>query len=376
MLIYDDYDAYPGEDEPVYCGKLFCSVVKLITVMIQRHDGTGIELSWRSLPIPMDWENNFGRTAPLELEIGFGNGEFLVSKAQTELSADFVGIDIAAEYVRRACNRSRMSGLTNVRLVRIEGGRGLSRLFPAGSLRAIYINFPDPWNRKKKQKKNRLVDISFVQLAASRLAIGGTIEFVSDVEDYAGQARAAFECCESFKVMPSDIIGNETKYGRKWAAAGRAFHNVSFRKFKSHEVGPSLLATYPLVGLGGNEKMPHVWLNGPVDFGRAANSIPKGEVWRDQDIVVKVMEVLVRHQDDGLSVDVLLAEGKLLQRFFVQVSSRRGKTMVGLHPATHADVTPGVQLAVGWVGKIVAESCEATISSSTVGATANRQLVP
>lgn len=94
----------------------------------------GTILRPQALPIRPQWERIFGRSAPLGLEIGIGNGEFLVWLAHHHPEVNFIGVEIARNYLLKARNRVRSAGLTNVRLILMEGSKALSRLFAPETL--------------------------------------------------------------------------------------------------------------------------------------------------------------------------------------------------------------------------------------------------
>jgi tRNA (guanine-N7-)-methyltransferase len=142
------------------------------------------------LATPHDWPAEFGRVAPLELEIGCGTGHFILQRATQQPGADFLAIDIYNKGCLKTCSKLDAAGLTNVRVLRIEARELLARALPADSLQAIYINCPDPWP-KKRHRNRRLVNRDFLELALRRLVPGGEFFFSSDQRDYAEQVAAA-----------------------------------------------------------------------------------------------------------------------------------------------------------------------------------------
>lgn len=84
---------------------------------------------WRQLPRPIPWEQVFGRRAPLELEIGCGNGEVLARRAGERPEANLVGLDLDWVSARRALRRINLAGLDNAKVVQAEAALGLERLF-------------------------------------------------------------------------------------------------------------------------------------------------------------------------------------------------------------------------------------------------------
>jgi tRNA (guanine-N7-)-methyltransferase len=124
------------------------------------------------------WSEAFGRTAPLHLEIGTGNGSFFAAMAQAHPDCDFVGVEIRFKRVVQGAKRIVAGGLTNARMVRYDAFF-LADLFAPGSLAAIYLNHPDPWP-KGKHEKNRLISNGFLAWAASALVPGATLRLKTD----------------------------------------------------------------------------------------------------------------------------------------------------------------------------------------------------
>lgn len=319
----------------------------------------GIILRPLALPIRPDWAKLFGRKAPLLLEIGVGNGEFLVWLAQRHPDANCVGVEIAREFLLKACNRVKATGLTNVRLVPMEGSKALSRLFAPDSLTALYLNFPDPWHKKRHQKR-RLVDEAFAWLLASRLHLGGQFMMVTDYEPYACEAVTSFLRCPMYAPLWETPMRSElpdhyaTKYARKWAALGRRFFYIGFRKVQAIELPEWVLGRYPLIGLRGDEPMPQVLLqvNEPINWQQLWQGLPKGVVWRDEEEeIVNIKAVYLG--DDSLIVDLVVVEGKLVQRFFAVVHAHPKGARVGIHDANHPDPTKGVHRAIALLGQFV-----------------------
>ena len=138
---------------------------------------------WKKAPRPISWAEVFGHEAAVELEIGFGNGDFLVRQALNHPEINFVGVEIAWGSIRRTLRQIEKAGLKNVRLVQADSRVALERLFSLNSLHQVYCLFPMPWP-KKHHEKHRLFSRGFLKLLNSRLQDKGEVRMVTDHEPY------------------------------------------------------------------------------------------------------------------------------------------------------------------------------------------------
>lgn len=140
-----------------------------------------------------------GTLAPLDLfdgaeniclEIGFGGGEHLVAQAARAPQTGFIGCEPFIEGMAKALTGITEKGLTNVRL-HMEDARPLMAWLAPGSVHQVYILFPDPWP-KKRQQKRRLVQDGFLDELARITAPGAKVRFATDVKSYADEALLKF----------------------------------------------------------------------------------------------------------------------------------------------------------------------------------------
>lgn len=192
-------------------------------------------IPWRQTERPIDWPRRFGREAPLELEIGFGNGDYLVRRAQAHPERDFVGVELEWSSVRRALRKIARAGLKNVCLIQVDARVALERLFRPGSLHRAYALFPCPWP-KKRHTKHRLFSRPFLRLLNSRLAAEGEALVVTDHRPYLTWVldQVPGTGFESRWQSVSPRLG--TKYERKWHQQGQEqFYELRLLKRESVE---------------------------------------------------------------------------------------------------------------------------------------------
>lgn len=176
-------------------------------------------IPWRQAPVPVDWDLFFERKAPLEVEIGFGNGERLVRQAAEKPDFNYLGIDISWPSVRRALRKVGVLGLKNVLLIQAGAEPAFKRLFAKGSITKITALFPRPWPARQ-HAKYRLFSTACLEVMNNRLNEKGAIEIVTDFKPYADWVEKQvlpqrFDL--KYQVIPA---GQHTKYERKWVDEG------------------------------------------------------------------------------------------------------------------------------------------------------------
>ncbi len=135
---------------------------------------------------PRDFDAAFGRKARRVLEIGFGNGEALRYAAQNDSERDLIGIEVHAPGVGRLLNALAQDEAQHVRVYHHDAVEVLRNEIADGSLDEIRIYFPDPWH-KKRHNKRRLVQPEFAALLVAKLAADGRLHLATDWQDYAEQ---------------------------------------------------------------------------------------------------------------------------------------------------------------------------------------------
>ncbi len=186
-------------------------------------------------PEAVVWKATFGREAPLEVDIGFGKGEFLLELSARHPDVDYVGLEYSRKRALKLRDKIVRLDRRNVRLVFGEAALLVPGLFGPGSVRAFTINFPDPWP-KRRHHKRRLVSRPFGETLARALAHGGTITLATDFRPYAeqmleelsGVAELVPEFGRGFAQSLPDRV--ETLYERRFREDGRTNHYLRFRR--------------------------------------------------------------------------------------------------------------------------------------------------
>jgi tRNA (guanine-N7-)-methyltransferase len=181
-------------------------------------------------PAPIDFQTVFGNDNPIDMEIGFGKGLFLLRAAQEQPGVNFVGVEIVRKYQLYTATRMARRGLGNVRLLCTDARLLLRDCILPASLRTLHLYFPDPWWKTRHQKR-RVFTPELAQQCVRVLLPGGVLSFASDVEDYARMVVALVAVHPELRELPAPEPGTPchdldylTNFERKFRKEGRAIY--------------------------------------------------------------------------------------------------------------------------------------------------------
>ncbi|CAH0532589.1 tRNA (guanine-N(7)-)-methyltransferase [Vibrio stylophorae] len=132
----------------------------------------------------LDWQQVFGNSNPVVLEIGFGMGASLVEMAKNAPEKNFIGIEVHSPGVGACLMAAKEAGVTNLRVMCHDAVEVFEHMLPESSLATVQLFFPDPWH-KKRHHKRRIVQLPFAEMLRQKLAIGGVFHMATDWENYA-----------------------------------------------------------------------------------------------------------------------------------------------------------------------------------------------
>jgi tRNA (guanine-N7-)-methyltransferase len=171
---------------------------------------------------------------PLVVDVGFGRGEFLLQLAEKERGSALLGIEISFKRVLKLARRLARTDLGNVRLVAGPAEQVLRNL-PEGSVDELWVNFPDPWP-KKRHHRRRLIRPSSIGPLTRCLASGGVLNVATDHVAYAEHIDAVLRAASHLEnaYAPQAWLHAvddrpATSYELEWRAQGRDFHFFRYR---------------------------------------------------------------------------------------------------------------------------------------------------
>jgi tRNA (guanine-N7-)-methyltransferase len=178
----------------------------------------------KRLPPPgfLDWRTIFGRAAPVVLDLGCGNGRFVIASALGRPQIDHVGIEILPVVIRYATRRANQRGLSNVRLAVIGAYEFLAQYVAPASVAEIHLYHPQPYRDCEKQHR-RLLTPDFLGLVHRSLMAGGLVVLQTDNKAYWQFLR---------RVMPLLFNFEELKAPWPDAPCGRTRREIYARRHK------------------------------------------------------------------------------------------------------------------------------------------------
>ena len=216
------------------------------------------ELAPHLLPVPphaapLRWPDVFGNDHPVEIEVGFGKGLFLITAAQACPGVNFLGVEILRKYQLFTATRLAKRGLANVRLACADARTFLRDYVGPAAVQAVHAYFPDPW-WKKRHHKRRVFTPDFARQAERILRPAGLLHVVTDVEDY-------------FQLITQTVAENTRLRPVPPPAPSEAAHDLDYltnfeRKFRK-EGRPIFRAAYERAEPSSGQRVASTPLSGP-----------------------------------------------------------------------------------------------------------------
>lgn len=180
------------------------------------------------------WHEVFGNDHPIHIEVGSGKGRFITGMAAQNPHINYIGIDIQLSVLSYALDKVLEADLPNVKLLLVDGS-SLTNYFADGEVDLMYLNFSDPWP-KKRHEKRRLTYKSFLDTYKQILPENGEIHFKTDNRGLFEYSLASFSQYGMLlkqvwlDLHASDYEGNiMTEYEEKFSNKGQVIYRVEAR---------------------------------------------------------------------------------------------------------------------------------------------------
>ena len=173
-------------------------------------------------------EEIFERSAPTEIDLGCGDGSFVIQLAEKYPERNFLAVERLLGRVKKVCKKAYRAELTNVKVLRLETLYTIEWLLPKCSFDRIHLICPDPWP-KEKHHKNRLMQEPFFRAVHNLLSKKGEFLFRTDHNEYYEWSEERMAEFSDFKVIPwteNDFFYPKSDFQLQWEAEGKSLQNL------------------------------------------------------------------------------------------------------------------------------------------------------
>lgn len=309
--------------------------------MTQKHQ----KLSLYSMAWSPNWAELFGAERPLIVEIGFGNGAYLLELARRHPDYNIIGFEISSKSLEKAEKKIQSARLNNALVVFSRAESALTHLLPPESVHAFHINYPDPWF-KSRHAERRLIQRDTLDSLVSRLVVGGKLHLATDILDYAemshellSQTPSLTNCYNSAWLPQDPHRFIMTKYERKGYTEGRTGHYFLYER----NATPA-----PIVPLVKELEMPHIILETPLTPQELLQKYEKQYFNPAPDIHIATRDAFIDQSGRALLIEILAQDPTLEQHIGLMLFPReeqntytlryttlgQPRATVGLHYAT------------------------------------------
>ena len=278
----------------------------------------------------------------LEVEIGFGRGDFIVKLAKDNPDKNFLGIELSGVSIEKLLRRVSKEKLGNVYCTRVDAYWGFYLLFENNYINNIYMNYPDPWF-KKRHHKRRLTTPERLYIFTKKLKTFGDIRIRSDNYEFIEFTKESARVLECFEIKERKLEVNEplTKYEAKWLSMGRKLYELTLKKVREpkyieHPKIEEVKELFPV-------KIPKVSLN----RGKLENL----EIKLEEGVYFKTFKLW--EGEKGYLIESLLSEQGYYQKFFIEIKTKKNSFIIDVSPFSEVLRTRNLQKAIEQLAKIV-----------------------
>lgn len=282
------------------------------------------------------------------VEIGFGNGEFIINLAKENPNKILFGIEVSDNSVRKLINKMKYNKITNIWFSKIDAFWGFQLFFEDGSIERIYINYPCPWF-KKRHFRRRITRREVLLVFFKKLKFGGEVVIRTDWFDFVRytqeQAQDLFDV--SAKKLP--VSSPITKYERKWISQGRDIYEIVFKKVKELKKEPDEFKTIEI----SSEVMSRT-IHKVKDIAEIYDflcSLRGKQFYLQKDTICRIINPYLG--EGKLVAEAIISENTFVQRFFISVSEKEDFYIVDVSEFSEVLRTRGILKFVEHIADLI-----------------------
>lgn len=277
----------------------------------------------------------------LVVEIGFGNGAYICHLAKLNPDKNFLGIEISGESVKKLSKRVKRESLKNVYSIKLDAYWTFYLFLENNSVYEIYINFPDPWPKKKHQDR-RLTRLENLYLFSKKLKNNGFIQLKTDdlnFYNYTIENARVLDCFEIFEYRDfrEEIT---TKYEEKWLMINKSIYTLRLMKISAPKID------IPIKTIRRLENMPSLKIKNFIDFEKL-----EGKIYKiDENLIVKFFKSFKR--EDEWIIETLLSENEYRHYFFTYLKKKEDGYILSISGFSEVLKTEGVLKFIKWLSNL------------------------
>lgn len=290
-------------------------------------------LNYKRVEKPLPWDE-------VLVEIGFGRGDFLLRIASDNPDVIVLGFELSGIGIEKLQKRVKSAGIKNISCVRLDAYWGFHLLLKDNSIRSIYINYPDPWF-KRRDTKRRLTSREKLFLFSKKLKEGGSLYVRTDHLPFAEFTIEEATWLGGFEYELRELETSEplTKYEAKWLSQGKRLYQLTLVKVgetKPIEL-PKLKEVKELFPVKIEGKEPHT------------EGLEGKEFKLEEGVYLRLFRAYRR--PDSELIEALLSEEGFTQRFFIELRKKGRTWIVDISPHSEVLRTENIQKAVNRVAE-------------------------
>jgi tRNA (guanine-N7-)-methyltransferase len=167
---------------------------------------------------------------PLEVDLGCGDGTFLVQMAMAFPERNFIGVERLLGRCRKVWRKAERHGvMANLKILRVDSNYGVKWMLPQKAVSRLHFLCPDPWPKQKHAQRRQMCRLDFLQSIHHLLIDGGELLFKTDSQEYYEEAIKVQENCEWFKIIAweeNEFFYPITDFEQQWLDEGRMMHRL------------------------------------------------------------------------------------------------------------------------------------------------------